>query len=168
MAGSGFRPLSNIPHCCPPKRVGPCLSPNVAVRPSRPAIDLSLGGLLSHQLANLPQVHLVPIEIFTKSWSHTVLPKISLHCPVEQGRSLRVTHPFAANNLGGCCSLDLHVLGLPPAFVLSQDQARIQITTCWWCISYPRLDTRMTQLACVLDTCACMSSGVSLYNKMCI
>src|SRR5699024_11088172 len=37
----------------------------------------------------------------------------------------RVTHPSAANRVR-CkhlvCSLDLHVLGTPPAFVLSQDQ----------------------------------------------
>jgi hypothetical protein len=35
----------------------------------------------------------------------------------------RVTHPFAAR-LAGCpaASLDLHVLGAPPAFILSQDQ----------------------------------------------
>ena len=42
MAGSCFRPLSNIPHCCLPQKFGPCLSPNVAVHPLRPAIDLSL------------------------------------------------------------------------------------------------------------------------------
>jgi hypothetical protein len=35
----------------------------------------------------------------------------------------RVTHPFAARLAGyPAASLDLHVLGAPPAFILSQDQ----------------------------------------------
>jgi hypothetical protein len=35
----------------------------------------------------------------------------------------RVTHPFAARLTGyPVASLDLHVLGAPPAFILSQDQ----------------------------------------------
>ena len=44
------------------------------------------------------------------------IPRFWVGCP-------RVTHPFAAR-LAGCpaASLDLHVLGAPPAFILSQDQ----------------------------------------------
>ena len=53
MAGSGFRPLSNIPHCCLPEESGPCLSPSVADHPLRPATDRRLGRLLPYQLANL-------------------------------------------------------------------------------------------------------------------
>ena len=35
----------------------------------------------------------------------------------------RVTHPFAARlTAEAVASLDLHVLGAPPAFILSQDQ----------------------------------------------
>lgn len=34
IAGSSFRPLSNIPHCCLNK-VGPCPSPEVVVHPLR-------------------------------------------------------------------------------------------------------------------------------------
>ena len=35
----------------------------------------------------------------------------------------RVTHPFAARLVAeATASLDLHVLGAPPAFILSQDQ----------------------------------------------
>src|SRR6185312_9514262 len=37
VAGSGFRPLPNIPHCCLPKESGPCRSPSVADHPLRPA-----------------------------------------------------------------------------------------------------------------------------------
>ncbi len=52
IAGSGLRPLSNIPHCCLPWESGPCLSPSVADHPLRPATDRRLGRLLPHQLAN--------------------------------------------------------------------------------------------------------------------
>ena len=52
IAGSGFRPLSKIPHCCLLKESGPCLSPSVADHPLRPATDRSLGRLLPYQQAN--------------------------------------------------------------------------------------------------------------------
>ena len=42
VAPSGFRPLRNIPHCCPPKKFGPYLNPNVAERSLKPATDHSL------------------------------------------------------------------------------------------------------------------------------
>ena len=40
------------------------------------------------------------------------------------GRFLYITHPFATNLLGASTKgpFDLHVLSIPPAFVLSQDQ----------------------------------------------
>jgi hypothetical protein len=43
-----------------------------------------------------------------------------LGIPVSRAGYLRVTHPFAADAL--LHPLDLHVLGTPPAFILSQDQ----------------------------------------------
>ncbi len=52
IAGSGLRPLSNIPHCCLPWESGPCLSPSVADHPLRPATDRCLGRPLPYQLAN--------------------------------------------------------------------------------------------------------------------
>lgn len=58
MAGSGFRPLSKIPHCCRSKTFGPCLSPNVAGHPLRSAKDKRLGEPLSHQLPNPAQARL--------------------------------------------------------------------------------------------------------------
>ena len=45
---------------------------------------------------------------------------VSSRCPEPKGRFPRVTHPCAAP--GRNPALDLHVLGAPPAFVLSQDQ----------------------------------------------
>jgi hypothetical protein len=55
IAGSGFRPLSNIPNCCLPWESGPCSSSSVADHPLRPAIHRRLGEPLPHQLANGPQ-----------------------------------------------------------------------------------------------------------------
>ena len=43
IAPSSFRSLRNIPHCCPPKKSGPYLNPNVAVRSLKPATDRGLG-----------------------------------------------------------------------------------------------------------------------------
>ena len=61
IARSGLRPLTKIPYCCLPQESGPCLSPNVAVRPLRPAMHHRLGGPLPRQQTNAPQVHPRPI-----------------------------------------------------------------------------------------------------------
>jgi hypothetical protein len=47
---------------------------------------------------------------------------VSRRCPGPRGRFPRVAHPCAAPRARGPGALDLHVLGAPPAFVLSQDQ----------------------------------------------
>ncbi len=39
IAGSSFRSLSNIPHCCLRKEIGPFLSSNVAVHSLKPTKD---------------------------------------------------------------------------------------------------------------------------------
>ena len=44
MAGSGFRPLTNIPYCCLPQESGPCLSTSVGDRPLRSPTHRGLGG----------------------------------------------------------------------------------------------------------------------------
>ena len=41
---------------------------------------------------------------------------------------LRVTHPFATHHLRD--AFDLHVLGTPPAFILSQDQTLHKFMFC--------------------------------------
>ena len=51
---------------------------------------------------------------------YPVSAAVSRGCPGPRGRFPRVTHPCAAVPRGG--PRDLHVLGAPPAFVLSQDQ----------------------------------------------
>ena len=49
-----------------------------------------------------------------------VLAHVSMRYSIGLGRFPRVTHPSATDIL--LCPFDLHVLSLPPAFVLSQDQ----------------------------------------------
>ena len=51
--------------------------------------------------------------------AYKVLLSVSRGYSLEKGTFPRVTNPSAAHHKG---ALDLHVLGLPPAFVLSQDQ----------------------------------------------
>jgi hypothetical protein len=51
---------------------------------------------------------------------HAVLIRVSPGYPPLKGRSLRITHPSATEVL--LPPFDLHVLGMPPAFNLSQDQ----------------------------------------------
>ena len=48
------------------KKFGPCLSPNVADRPLRPAIRRSLGRLLPHQLADRTRAHLSSADLSLK------------------------------------------------------------------------------------------------------
>ena len=64
VAGSGLRPLPNIPHCCLPQESGPCLSPNVAGQPLSPATDRRLGGPLPRQQANQTRGHLRAINLW--------------------------------------------------------------------------------------------------------
>ena len=51
---------------------------------------------------------------------HAVLAAVSRRYPPPMDRYLRVTHPSATERLPPPC--DLHVLSMPPAFALSQDQ----------------------------------------------
>ena len=52
--------------------------------------------------------------------AYAVLAWVSPGCPPLRGRFLRVTHPSATRV--SLPPFDLHVLGMPPAFNLSQDQ----------------------------------------------
>ncbi len=97
-------------------------------RPLRPVTDHRLGGLLPHQLANRTQAppKAPPLRAAFLSRVYAVLAKVSLGYPPLLGRFLRVPHPSAARRqlvlLLTSLPLDLHVLGVPPAFNLSQDQ----------------------------------------------
>ena len=52
MAGSVFRPLTNIPYCCLPQESGPCLSTSVGDRPLRSPTHHGLGGPSPRRLPN--------------------------------------------------------------------------------------------------------------------
>ena len=129
VAGSGLRPLSNIPHCCLPSESGPCLSPSVADHPLRPATDRRLGEPLPHQQANPPRAR--PWSEAEATFSnrpeellgHPVLIRVSSGYPGTKGGLPTCYSPVRRFPLAEArFSLDLHVLSAPPAFVLSQDQ----------------------------------------------
>ena len=97
-------------------------------------MDRRLGGPLPHQLANPTRVHLIPPEFFTLSHAapcaYAVLAVISDCYPPVQGRLPTRYSPvrhsvhtiFLPKDSVGMSSFNLHVLGTPPAFILSQDQ----------------------------------------------
>ncbi len=91
----------------------------MAGHPLRPATDRCLGEPLPHQLANQTRAPLLAINLSPLK-AHPVLATVSSGCPRPKGRFSRVTHPSATNPRKD--SFDLHVLGIPPAFILSQDQ----------------------------------------------
>ena len=128
MAGSGFRPLPNIPYCCLPQESGPCLSTSVGDRPLRSPSHRRLGGPSPRRLPNGTHARPRP----PKGFGHHGMPlggRMAYHPafppavrPSGVG-CIRVTHPSATLTAPkGRLPYDLHVLGLPLAFILSQDQ----------------------------------------------
>ena len=129
--------MCNIPHCCPPKESGPCLSPCLADHPLRPATRRRLGRPLPHQQADRPQAHPEAACAFRAP-------------PRRAGSTSGISAPFGAlfptsgqvayvllNRLPlerkpkSPPSLDLHTLGTPLAFVLSQDQTlQMKVALC--------------------------------------
>jgi hypothetical protein len=91
----------------------------VADHPLRPATDRRLGEPLPHQPANQTRADPSAIQSFPKR-AYPVLAQVSLGYSELKGTFPRVTHPSATDTRR--CPFDLHVLSLPPAFVLSQDQ----------------------------------------------
>ena len=91
----------------------------MAVRPLRPATDHRLGRLLPYQLPNQPRAT-PSAKISFLSRAYAVLPSVSRSYPPQTVMFPRVTHPSATGLL--LIPFDLHVLSVPPAFVLSQDQ----------------------------------------------
>ena len=83
IAGSGFRPLSKIPHCCPPWESGPCLSPSVADHPKRPAKHHWLGQPLPDQLPNTTQAHQTALLSFLQDLARTVRQIPTRYAPVR-------------------------------------------------------------------------------------
>ncbi len=81
-------------------------------------MDRRLGGPLPHQLPNPTRADLLPINL-SPSGHIRYYPQFPRAIPKQKARShALLTRPPLT--LAG--PLDLHVLSLPPAFVLSQDQ----------------------------------------------
>jgi hypothetical protein len=124
VAASGFRPLRNIPHCCLPKESGPCLSPRLADHPLRPATRRRLGRPLPHQQTDRPQTHLEATCAFShRPRRNRATCGISSSFPLLSPTSRQVVYVLLNRSpltLAG--PFDLHTLGTPLAFVLSQDQ----------------------------------------------
>ena len=97
--------------------------------PLRPPTDRSLGKPLPYQQTNRTHAHLLPSKLSSIYQeiirSYGVLIKISLGYPPVKGR-LHTCYSPVRRSSAGCkhplLPLDLHVLGLPLAFILSQDQ----------------------------------------------
>ncbi len=102
----------------------------MADRPLRPATRRCLGRPLPHQLADRPRAHPETPELSSSghatSRGYSVLIRVSPGYPDFRGRLLTCYSPVRRSVTGlvtrTCASLDLHALGTPPAFVLSQDQ----------------------------------------------
>ena len=126
IARSEFPPLPKIPYCCLPQESGPCLSPSVAVQPLSSAKHRRLGEPLPHQLANAPQGH--PLAFPCRTFKYQKMPSDILSSFSYRFQQLsstkgQVPHVLLTRSpLGIAASFDLHVLGMPPALILSQDQ----------------------------------------------
>ena len=105
----------------------------MAGQPLSPATDRRLGRPLPHQLANQTQAHPLPINLWppfhVKRRHYEVLIIVSNGYPSAKGRLPTRYSPvrrfpslYSTEVSFQDFSLDLHVLGTPPAFILSQDQ----------------------------------------------
>ena len=128
MAGSGLPPLPNIPYCCLPQESGPCLSTSVGDRPLRSPTHRRPGGPSPRLPSNgtharpPPRLRLAHREMPPKGRIR-YYPAFPPAIPVRGAGCIRVAHPSATlNTPKGVLPYDLHVLGLPLAFILSQDQ----------------------------------------------
>ena len=105
----------------------------MADRPLRPATHRRLGRPLPYQLANGTRAHLSPVAFNEEATfagkteippEYAVLAHLSVRYPPEKGRlptrysPVRHFTPPASRGF----SYDLHVLRMPPALILSQDQ----------------------------------------------
>ena len=120
-------PIAENSSLLPPVGVWAVLNPSVADRPLRPATDRRPGEPLPHQLANRPQAPPpAPLRALLPcvGGAYAGLSALSRRYPSLRGRYPCVTHPSATPSGLRPRAFDLHVLGTPPAFILSQDQTR--------------------------------------------
>ena len=110
----------------------------MAVHPLRPAMHRSLGKPLPYQLANAAQDHPkvrpgASLNIQScDQISYPVLAIVSNSYPRPKGRFLTCYSPVRHSIIESEDSIafDLHVLGMPPAFILSQDQTLHNYMNC--------------------------------------
>ena len=114
----------------------------MAVHSLKPATDRCLGGPLPRQLANQTRAHPVPPEFSPQRHAapraYAVLAAVSGCCPPVQGRLPTRYSPvrhwalrcFPPEGSAAQAPFDLHVLGTPPAFILSQDQTLMLKSAC--------------------------------------
>ena len=120
--------MTNIPYCCLPQESGPCLSTSVGDRPLRSPSHRRLGGPSPRRQSNgtharpRPRRRFAPQGMPPKGF----MPYYPAFPPAIRPTGvgcIRVTHPSATlMPPKGHLPSDLHVLGLPLAFILSQDQ----------------------------------------------
>ena len=99
----------------------------MADHPLRSATHRRLGGPLPHQLPNGTRTHPYPINLLPQqdalSWSYAVLAAISNCYSPDMGRLFTRYSPVRHSRIPERIrSFDLHVLSMPPAFILSQNQ----------------------------------------------
>ena len=100
----------------------------MAVHPLRPATDRRLGEPLPHQLANQTRGHLPAHKaLVARSCGLATLCGISSRFQLLSPTGRQVPHALLTRSPLSrkpklSTPFDLHVLGTPPAFVLSQDQ----------------------------------------------
>ena len=110
----------------------------MADHPLRSATDRRLGRPLPHQLTNQTQAHPIPMNLWqivhVNSLRYEVLIPVSRGYPSVWGRLPTRYSPVRRFPLVTSTeayvtsfSLDLHVLGTPPAFILSQDQTLFKV-----------------------------------------
>ena len=121
-------PIAENSSLLPPVGVWAVLNPSVADHPLRSATDRRLGRPLPHQRANQTQAHPEAACAFRHSFMRTrstsgisasfeaLFPTSGQVAYVLLNRSPLARRPKPPR------SLDLHTLGTPQAFVLSQDQ----------------------------------------------
>ena len=95
--------------------------------PLRPPTHRRLGEPLPHQLANGTHAHPLPSELSPLNqvilWAYGALIRISPGYSPVKGRLHTRYAPVRRSQVSEeTLPLDLHVLGLPLAFILSQDQ----------------------------------------------
>ena len=126
---------------------GQCLSPSEPGHALTPGNHRSLGEPLPHQQANGTHAHLIP-----KFFNHLNMRSddtMEHYSSFPRGILLykvgciRVTHPCAGRQQkqASLLPLDLHVLGLPLAFILSQDQTlHCNVVVCFLAINSRIID----------------------------